>query len=108
MTYQIHITKTAERDIAGAAEYIEYTLKNPPAADNLLDKAEEKISALSEFPQNHAIVDDPVLSAWGIRFTVINNYLAFFTILGDTVYIVRFLYGKRDWISILKQGFTIE
>ena len=77
MTYQIHITKTAERDLAGAADYIEYTLKNPSAADNLLDKAEEKISALSDFPQIHAIVDDPVLSAWGIRFTVINNYLAF-------------------------------
>ena len=108
MSYQIHITKTAERDIACAAEYIEYTLKNPPAADNLLDKAEEKISALSEFPQTHAIVDDPMLYAWGIRFTVINNYLAFFTILGDTVYIVRFLYGKRDWIGILKQGFSLE
>lgn len=108
MTYQIHITKTAERDLVGAADNIEFTLKNPSAADNLLDKAEEKISELSSFPEVHAVVDDPVLSAWGIRFTVINNYLAFFTILGDTVYVIRFLYGKRDWISILKQGFSLE
>ena len=108
MTYQIHITKTAERDLAGAADYIEFALKNPSAADNLLDKVEEKISELSDFPEVHAVIDDPVLSAWGIRFTVIDNYLAFFTIIGDTVYIIRFLYGKRDWISILKQGFSFE
>lgn len=108
MTYQIHITKTAERDLVSAADYIEFTLKNPTAADSLLDKAEEKISELSFFPEVNAVVDDPVLSAWGIRFTVINNYLAFYSILGDTVYIVRFLYGKRDWISILKQGFSFD
>ena len=108
MSYQIHITKTAERDLANAADYIEFTLKTPSAADNLLNNAEEQISKLSDFPEVHAVVDDPVLSAWGIRFTVINNYLAFFTILDDTVYIVRFLYGKRDWISILKQGISLD
>ena len=108
MTYQIHITKTAERDLADAADYIEFILKNPSAADNLLDKAEEKISELSVFPEVHALIDDPVLSAWGIRFTVVNNYLAFFTIIGDTIYIIRFLYGKRDWLSILKQGFALD
>lgn len=108
MTYQIHITKTAERDLADAADYIEFTLKNPSAADKLLDKAEEKISELSAFPEVHALIDDPVLSAWGIRFTVVNNYLAFYTIIGDTIYIIRFLYGKRDWISILKQGFALD
>lgn len=107
MTYQIHITKTAERDLINAADYIEFTLKNPTAADTLLDLAETKISQLASFPETHAIVDDSVLSAWGIRYIVINNYLAFFTILDDTVYVIRFLYGKRDWISILKQDFSL-
>ena len=108
MTWHIHITKTAEKDLISAVSYIEFVLKNPSAADNLLDIADKKISELSSFPEAHAIADDPVLSAWGIRFIVINNYLAFYTILGDTVYIVRFLYGKRDWLSILKQGFSLE
>lgn len=108
MTRRIHITKTAENDLINAVRYIELVLKNPSAADNLLDKVEKEISELSSFPEAHAIADDPVLSAWGIRFIVINNYLAFYAILGDTVYIIRFLYGKRDWISILKQGFSLE
>ncbi len=41
MNYQIHITKKAEQDLEGAADYIEFTLLNPDAADALLDKAEE-------------------------------------------------------------------
>lgn len=74
MTYQIHITKTAERDLISAADYIEFTLKNPAAADSLLDKAEERISELSSFPEANAVVDDPVLSAWGIRFIVVKPH----------------------------------
>lgn len=108
MIYQIRITKTAERDLEDALNYIEFNLKNPIAADNLLNKAQEKISMLSDFPEAHALIDDPVLSIWGIRLIPIDNYLAFYTIIGDTVYIVRFLYGKRDWASILKQGISFK
>ncbi len=36
MSYRIYITSTAERDIMSAADYIEFTLKNPKAADDLL------------------------------------------------------------------------
>lgn len=54
--------------------------------------------------------DDPVLKAWGIRLTPVKNHISFYVISGEdrTVYIVRFLYGKRDRITILKQGFSLE
>ena len=80
MNYHIHITQTAERDMISAADYIEFTLKNPEAADHLLDTAEEKINALSQFPKKFPLVDDRILSSWGIRFTIVNNYLAFYRI----------------------------
>ena len=104
MNYQIHITGKAERDLAEAADYIEFTLLNPQAADDLLDKAEEEINKLTFMPEKFKTVDDPVLAAWGIRLIVINNYLAFYLIdeKTRTVHIVRFLYGKRNWISILR------
>lgn len=112
MSYQVHITSTAEHDIMRAADYIEFTLKNPTAADNLLDAATEQIGSLADLPQKFCLVDDPVLASWGIRFVIINNfnnYLAFYTIDEEkqTVIIVRFLYQKSNWTSILRQGFSL-
>lgn len=44
MSYTIHVTATAERDILRAANYIEFSLKNPTAAEHLLDAATEHFS----------------------------------------------------------------
>ncbi len=109
MSYQIHITSTAEHDIMRAADYIQFPLRNPDAADNLLDAATEQIGSLADLPQKFCLVDDPVLASWGIRFAIINNYLAFYTIDEEkqTVIIVRFLYQKSNWTSILRQGFSL-
>ena len=109
MSYQVHITSTAEHDIMRAADYIEFTLKNPTAAEHLLDVATEQINSLSDLPQKFHLVDDQVLASWGIRFVIINHYLAFYTIDEEKqmVIIVRFLYEKSNWTSILRQGFSL-
>ena len=59
MSYSIHITATAERDILRAADYIEFTLKNPTAAEHLLDAATKQINSLSDMPEKYYLVDDP-------------------------------------------------
>ena len=104
MKYNIHVTQAAERDMANAYDYIDLVLKNPTAADKLLDVSDEKIGALAEFPHKFEVVSDKLLSLWGIRFTIVMNYLAFYTVDGatQTVHIVRFLCGKSNWITILK------
>ena len=109
MSYQVYITSTAEHDIIQAVDYIEFSLKNPTAADNLLDVVAEQIGSLADLPQKFRLVDDPVLASFGIRFVTINNYLTFFTIDEEnkTVIIVRFLYQKSNWTSILQQDFSL-
>ena len=109
MRYNIHITATAERDILRAADYIEFTLKNPTAADHLLDTATEQINSLSDMPEKFRLVDDPILASWEIRFIIVNNYLAFYTIDKEKqlVIVILFLYQKSNWNSILLQGFSL-
>lgn len=109
MSYQLHITSTAEHDLMRAADYIEFSLKNPDAAEQLLDTADEQISSLSEFPERFPLVDDPVLASWRIRFVIVNNYLAFYTIDEEKqlVIVVRFLFQRSNWNSILRQGFPL-
>lgn len=103
MKYKLHITKTALNDLDTAAEYIEFTLKSPKAADDLLEAADKNISQLSKNPLIHPLVKDPVLNAWGYRFIKVNNYLVFYIVEKDTVHIMRFLYGKRNWSLLLKE-----
>ncbi len=109
MSYNIYITATAERDILRAADHIEFTLKNPTAADHLLDAVTEQINSLGDMPEKFRLVDDPVLASWEIRFVIVNNYLAFYTIDKgkQLVIVVRFLYQKSNWNSILRQGFSL-
>lgn len=104
MKYNIYVTQAAERDMANAYDYIDLVLKNLTAADKLLDVADEKIGAPADFPHKFEVVSDKLLSLWGIRFTIVMNYLAFYTVddATQTVHIVRFLYGKNNWITILK------
>lgn len=109
MSYIIHITATAERDIIRAADYIEFNLKNPTAADHLLDAATKHINSLADMPQKFRLVDDPVLASWEIRYVIVNNYLAFYTIDEEKqmVIVVRFLFQKSNWNAILRQGFSL-
>ena len=106
MNWNIHITQEAEQDLNAAADYIEYVLKNPISADNLIDEAENRFQDLSTDAELHQIISDEVLQSWSIRFIRIKNYLAFYTIAQETntVYIVRFLYEKSNWKSILKHS----
>ena len=111
MTYSIHITNKGEQDIIEAADYIEFTLLNPAAADSLLDAIEEEVGKLIFMPEKHQIIDDPVLKKWEIRMIPVKNYLAFYVIdeNSHTVHIVRFLYGRRNWQRILRyEPFSIE
>ena len=108
--YTIHYTETAVRDLNETADYIDHVLLNPTAADDLLDALDEQLAHLEIYPEGHPIVDDPFLLTQEIRFVVVKNYLAFYVINEESkiVHIIRFLYGKRDWVKVLKQGFSIH
>lgn len=110
MSYEIRVTRAAERDIGSAVDYIDRVLLNPQAADELLDEMERAVSGLADFPKMHGLADDPVLKSWGVRFLPVKSYMVFYVIAEEsrTVFVVRFLYGKRDWVPILRQGFTLN
>ena len=104
MKFRADITETAKNDIIEAAEYIDYVLKNPQAADNLMEAIEKEIDSLTVFPERYAVLDDSVLSSFNVRFVRVKDYLAFYVITEDErlVVILRFLHMRRDWTEILK------
>lgn len=110
MNYHVHVTKMAERDLSRALDNIEFSLKNPQVADSLLNETESTLSSLTQMPERYTLPEDKLLTAWGIRFVQVKKYLAFYVTAKETqtVQIIRFLYGKSDWRSVLRHGFTTE
>jgi len=101
--YLLNITDTAEEDILNTVKYIADELKTPKAANNLLDEIEKHEEVLENTPAIYPLVPDEYLARKGLRFTLIKNYLMFYTINENEkiVTVIRFLYGRRDWKNIL-------
>ncbi len=104
MKYQVKASRAVRKDLNESAGYIAFQLKNPSAARQLLTKAFEAIDSLEEFPTRVPLVRDSFLARLGIRALSIDNYLLFYQIeeSKQTVHVLRFLYGKRNWTATLK------
>ena len=102
--YSLIITDIAEEDILKTVEYIADILKAPIAANNLLDEIERHEEILENTPNIYPFVPDEYLAQKGLKFTIIKNYLMFYTIDEDEkiVTVIRFSYGRRDWKNILR------
>lgn len=78
-------------------QYITEELDSPAAAENTL----KNIRMLETQP----FIGTPLSSVVNIdthyRFLVCGSYLAFYYVENDDVFIVRILYGRRDYIKIL-------
>jgi plasmid stabilization system protein ParE len=105
MNYSVNITDLAEDDILATVKYISSALKNPIAANNLLNEIERHEKILEEMPNIYPFVKDEYLSQKGIKYVTIKNYLMFYTIdeNNQIVNVIRFLYGRMNWQIILKE-----
>ncbi|MBQ9206333.1 MAG: type II toxin-antitoxin system RelE/ParE family toxin [Treponema sp.] len=108
--YSIEISASAKSDIEEILSYIKDTLGNPKAASNLADLMTKEISALSRHPFSGTPVQDRFLANYGFRFVLIKNFKAFYIVSENgeekTVQIVRVLYARRDYETILSEEIT--
>jgi toxin ParE1/3/4 len=104
MTYKVKTATSARKEMRSAAKYISEELLNPTAASRLLDSVSKGIKSLERMPLRYPIVNDDYLAEKGIRIMPVQNYSMFYVVREEThtVSIVRFLYGKRDWRSLLR------
>ncbi|MFD1849114.1 type II toxin-antitoxin system RelE/ParE family toxin [Oceanobacillus bengalensis] len=73
------------------------------AAETLLNKLNDRIATLAEFPQMGTVLSDEeyTIVKQGYRFIVVHPYLIFYRITNDTVIIHRILHGRRDYLREL-------
>ena len=97
----VRYTPEAEDDLAGIKDYIAEQLLSPVAAIQLLAKIIKRIRALEQFPDMGTPLSSIIGLVTDYRFLVCASYLVFYRIEGDHINIIRILYGRRDYVSIL-------
>lgn len=101
MSYEIEISPQALIDLQQAKAYISEELGSVKAANNTIGKIIKRIHDLADFP----CLGTPLTSIIGYetdyRYLVCNHYIAFYRCENQTVFIVRVIYGRRDYIRVL-------
>ena len=100
----ILFTEPAEYDLLDVEYYIHVHLCNPQAAERIVDGIIEMIRKLESFPEEHPLVSDELLNSIGLRMTRFENYNIFYYYEeeAEVIHIIRILYNRADWKSVLK------
>ena len=101
MHEQLFYSPQAQLDLDEICDYFSNELNNPDKGHVIV----ADILAAAERIPGHALRYPPVgplpFTTDVYRFATVGNYLVFFRVAGETVYVDRVLYKRRDFISLL-------
>ena len=99
--YNIEYSMESKQDLIDIKRYIKYNLQEPNTAQKLITKIKREIDSLKDNPEMYSIIDDDIIKRFKIRKLVIDNYIVFYRINDENIQIVRVMYGRRNWITLL-------
>lgn len=99
--YKLRVLPLFEKDLNEIVDYIAFKLKNPTAANDLVDAVEETIESRLANPMSF----EPFQSAkkrehqyYRIR---VRNFTIFYVVIDDIMELRRILYNRRDLTKLL-------
>lgn len=101
MKNNIHYSREAQSDLDEIWEYISFELCNPQAAENTVNKIMDTVDELEVFSEIGTTLSSVTDMESDYCFLVSGNYIIFYRVAGQDVYIDRVLYGRRDYLRIL-------
>ena len=98
INYEVIITEQADFDLKGIYEYIAFALMAPENAAGQLDRLEEGIMGLENFPERFRAYEKEPWRSRGLRIMPIDNYLVFYILNNEEniVTVIRIMYAGRD------------
>ena len=82
-------------------DYIVSDLQNRSAAERVTDRIMDAVDRLKDFAEMGAPLSSIADVGTDYRFLVSGNYMVFYRVQGNSVYIDRILYGRSDYMSVL-------
>ena len=98
---EIKFSPEAINDLQQTKAYITEELCNSEAANSTIAKIMHNIHILEKFPESGSPLESIVDFTTNYLFLVCGKYTAFYRVENNTVFIVRVLYGRRDFMRIL-------
>src|SRR5690554_274778 len=98
---KLRINPLATEDLIGIKEHITKEIDNPTAAIKVVRNIIESYEKLKEFPLMGVDLSAKVNIKTDFRYLVSGNYIIFYCIDDEFVYVYRILYAGRDYLKIL-------
>src|SRR5690554_4467562 len=92
--YRIQYLPVAQQDLIDILKYI--SKDNPSAALKLIEKIDEMISKLEDFPLMGVTPKNLRLKALNYKMLIADNYLVFYVLKVDVVETRRIIHSKRN------------
>ena len=101
MKNKIHYSPESRRDLDDIWDYIVSELQNRSAAERVIDRIMVAVDPLKNFAEMGTPLSSIADIGTDYRFLVSGNYMVFYRVQGNDVYIDRVLYGRSDYMSVL-------
>lgn len=99
--YRLTFLPMFEADLNKIVDYIALDLKNPLAAETLVDEVEQAILERLPFAESF----EPYRSSRNRKLPYyrisVRNYTVFYVVIDNTMEVRRILYSRRDWRSLI-------
>lgn len=101
MKNKIHYSPESRRDLDDIWDYIVSELQNRSAAERVINRIIDAVDPLKNFAEMGIPLSSIADIGTDYRFLVSGNYMVFYRVQGNDVYIDRVLYGRSDYMSVL-------
>lgn len=101
MKNKIHYSPESRRDLDDIWDYIVSELQNSSAAERVIDHIMDAVDPLKNFAEMGTPLSSIADIGTDYRFLVSGNYMVFYRVQDNDVYIDRVLYGRSDYMSVL-------
>jgi len=108
MKYKLRYSTQSLRDLEEIWDYIAADLQNPSAAARVVNSIMDSANQLMDFAEMGAPLSSIANVESDYRFLVHGNYLTFYRVHCNEVYVDRVLFGRRDYLRILFEEFLEE
>ena len=101
MKNKIYYSPESRRDLDDIWDYIVSELQNRSAAERVINRIIDAVDLLKNFAEMGTPLSSIADIGTDYRFLVSGNYMVFYRVQGNDVYIDRVLYGRSDYMSVL-------